>query len=355
MGELFGIHFLAIAYTNSGHQITKAWTIFMLRVSKNRTCKLVCINLAAILATFVQSVALGQDSHSRLSSTIEHIGAGTPVSNSQQGRWNRVVFLAKPRLATGDTDSVPNMFHDIVPKFIVTIMATVEPVPAALPVSRPVTALDSSTPDATSTVTASTQGSSATRYRLAEVGIGHSVQVGKQLVAIEPGNYKSHGVDLSFIERQFLSQSGQHFEEIRSVARTATHLMFDVPAILNRNGIHKDFVMRHLVWIDGQTGTVHALIWLLEKSKSASLAVVESELPRWLQTDRIEDRMIHVDAKEFTLGVPGKHAFALEQMPPGRVVEWTKELLSVAALDRYDVDSMRTLLVGLNNTNRTSK
>jgi len=264
------------------------------------------------------------------------------------------VLLAKPRISSGDTQSLAEFLRQSVSKYVLTILATVDVVP-----SKQGSAESGTAPSAS----VDGQGSSAPtpqRFRLSEVGVGHSVQVGSRWIVIRPDDYEAHGVRLSFFERQILAENQRQFSEIRTVARMSTLLMFDVPALILYDGKHQDFDMRHLVWIDSRTGRLFTLIWLLQSQSTREgdqigpAQVVATEPLCWWDGSQMEDRAIHVDQREFTLGIPGKRAFALEKMPSGRAIEWSPSALQLAGLPSYDQASMRALLTAFNQANQDS-
>jgi hypothetical protein len=289
--------------------------------------------------------------------TVTRIEAGIPVMDETRNRWNRTVLLAKPRISSGDTEALAGFIQDSVSKFVLTILATVDEMPATES-----SALKNSPDNGPGSDASSQNGNSKQqslrRFRLAEVGVGHSVQVGHRLIVIRPDDYQAHGARLSFLERQMLSENQRQFADIRTVARMSTLLMFDVPALLRNNGQNQEFDMRHLVWIDSKTGQLFTLIWLLhpngsQASQPSGGSQVVSSVPLcWWDSQQIEDRAIHVDKAQFTLGIPGKRAFALEKMPAARAIQWNSAALELAGLRQYDADSLRTLLQALNQANQ---
>ncbi|MBX3423264.1 MAG: hypothetical protein KF752_17030 [Pirellulaceae bacterium] len=283
--------------------------------------------------------AVGAQTEGTTSTTLHPqvtlISPGTVVpSGTADGRhlarWNRRVLVAKPRIASGDTSALPEFIRQTVSKFHLTILATVDTQTVASPDTAP----------------ASAAAPPKVRFRLAEVGVGYSLALGTQLTVIRSDDYEAHGASLSFIDRQFLSQNLRQLDEIRTVARTASLLMFDVPTILFHDGQHVDCVSRHVIWIDRRTGHLATVVWLL-RSQGDKVIPDSSFPPRWIDSSQIEDRSIHVDQTQFTLGIPGKRAFALEHLPPGRNLNWSEELLELASLSHYDAQALRALMKSL--------
>lgn len=264
----------------------------------------------------------------QFSKTVGQIDAGTllpldQADQSTQNRWNHTILLAKPRIASGDIDALSESIRQAASTFVLSIAATVD---IAAEAPQP-------------------------KYRLAEVGVGYSIVVGGQYRIVRSETYAQQGVSLSFLQRQVLSENEKQFSQIRTVARGSSLLMFDVPAILLRGNQHRDFTMRHLVWIDSATGKLATMIWLIQVDSKKQPLVATSEPIRWLEAETREDRAIHVDGNEFTLSIPSKRAFALENLPPGRAIAWNDAAVKYGAQTKYDMESMQALLHALNEAN----
>ncbi len=284
-------------------------------------------NLMALLLTIsFTATSVAQSTPIPFSKTVSRLPAGTVIGQENAARWNRTVLLAKPRIASGDISSLPDSIRDAVSKFVLSIVATVDRDPQAI----------------------------EPKYRLAEVGVGYSVNVNSQLKIVHSDDYQAHGVSLSFIHRQMLAENERQLRNIRTIARGGSLLMFDVPAILLQSNNHRDYLIRHLIWIDSKSGKLATMVWLIEADKNKKLGVVTSEPIRWVDPSSIEDRVIHVDGDEFTLGIPSARAFALEKFPSGRAINWNQPAASLAALEDYDLESIQQLMKALNEANQAS-
>lgn len=282
--------------------------------------------LAAVLTIVFTAVGLSQVTAIPFSKTISRLEAGIVIGQNAQPRWNRTVMLAKPRIASGDTSALPQSIRNAVSKFVLAIVATVDLDPQSLD----------------------------PKYRLAEVGVGYCAEVNSQLQVVHSDNKNPDGVSLSFLDRQLLAENERQLENARTIARGSSLLMFDVPAILLQQSNHREYRIRHLVWIDSKSGRLATMAWLTEADRNGRLCVVTDEPVRWLDADSIEDRAIHVDGKEFTLGIPSKRAFALERFPAGRPIPWSQRAADLAALEDYDLNSIQHLMRALNDANLTS-
>lgn len=255
---------------------------------------------------------------------LKKLPAGTKAEPTESDTWNRVIALARPKIASGDIDALPASIRSAVSSFILTIMAKVEK-------------------------------RADGKYRLADVGAGYSVPIEGTLTVVTPDKATEVGASLGFVQRQMLIQNVSQLEAIPVIAQNTQLLIFDTPAILLRSGQHVDLIMRHFVWLDRESGKTATLVWLLEKDDQAtsagwSLRVVDEPL-RWLPPGLKESREIHVDGKEFSLlGIPTERAFALEDLPPGRELEWSLAGKRVAGLARYTSDQLRDLAAALNES-----
>ena len=254
-------------------------------------------------------------------SRLPQIPPGTIVGASDSSRWNAVVLLARPTISSGDRDMIPESISKLVPTFVLTILATVE---AYAPVDAP-----------------------SRKFRLKEVGVGFSTEVDGELKIVTPEAATKVGANLGFIQKRMLSTNQEQLAKTKIVARTSTLLIFDVPTIMFREGKHKDFVTRHFIWIDSSKGSNAALVWLLKESSSGKMAAFDEPM-RLVPRGTRENRKTHVDRSEFMLGgIPTERSFALEDLPPGRLVPWTMETKYLAALPTYTEEQLRNLTESL--------
>jgi hypothetical protein len=227
---------------------------------------------------------------------------GTPVGDTTAARWNRLLLAAVPRIASGDTGSIPATVRERLGQWPLVLLATVRKVDGAD--GRP-------------------------SHRLDEVGAGYAAAVGGRFEVVDTEN-PPPAANVDFLGRQVLSQNGRALVGLHRVGGSETVLVFDAESFLVRDGHHGDFLMRHFVWVDPASGECSMCVWLLVKRPDGGLAVVD-EPPRWLAGGTREDRAIHVDGNEFLLGIPTRRAFALLDMPPGLPLAWSPALRGLAA------------------------
>lgn len=243
---------------------------------------------------------------------VERIPPGTVVGRHHEGTWNRLVLLARPRLAAGDVERVSRTVRDYATRFPVVVMARVE----------------------------QEAGSSPGRFRLGGVGLGYCTSILGEDVVISTDTHERLGARLDLIGKIVLGQNEKCLDDARIIASSDTLMIFDVRAIVLREDMHRDMVVRHMVWVSSPSGKVAALIWLLDEDAQVGYRLAEDVLHAIAQ-DHVEDRVIHVLASEFTLGVPSARAFALIRMPQGKVIQASPDLARLAVLPRYTEESLR--------------
>ncbi len=248
----------------------------------------------------------------------------TSVDNPDGSRWNRVVLLAAPRIASGDTEAVSQVIRQRVSQFTLALLATVRK---------------------------TTGPAGGTRHELAELGVGYAVPMDGRLTIVATDNPPpSAGID--FLGRQILAENGRTLANLTCVGTSDTAQVFDAEAILFRRGTHLDFLMRHFVWVEPVSGQCSACVWLLTRRADGSLVVVEEPI-HWISPGTREDRAVHVDSSEFLFGIPTKRSLALVDIPPGQALEWSPGLRAIAAEKHYPLQALQTLAVALDHSLQT--
>lgn len=251
--------------------------------------------------------------------SLPAVAAGTVVGDSAATRWNRVLLLAKPRIASGDTHMLGEWISGAVGRFTLCILATV-----------------------------ARDAKETTGYRLQEVGVAYATDINQQLMTITVDSAESLGVKLDFLGRNMLSENENQLSRVRRVVQTNTLTMFDVPAILLRREEHRPLTMRHLIWVDGRSGKLGMAVWLLDRDSTGRLAAVDPSF-RVISEGTREDRRVHVAGSEFNfLGIPKEKAFALESMPPGKDIPWGAATKGMAAEQNYSNESLTSFSQLLN-------
>ena len=249
------------------------------------------------------------------------IEAGTVVDDPSRDRWNRIVLIATTRFASGDTDDVSASIKETVVGFTFTILATVRPV------KRP------------------SDSGEAPLHELVEVGVGNCMAVNERLTVVTP-DATIEGLSLDFLGRQVLNAKQKSLGGITCVGTHGTAVVFDVPTLMLRGDDHEDLIVRHLVRIDASSGTCSTCAWLVSTDDDGSLEPVDEPL-RIIVGGTREERPVHVDGRRFTFGLPTKRAFAVEDLPPGRRVDWSTSLRTAADAPTYSNEALERLVTEL--------
>tara|TARA_R110002049_G_scaffold4601_6_gene32876 strand:+ start:71330 stop:72193 length:864 start_codon:yes stop_codon:yes gene_type:complete len=238
-----------------------------------------------------------------------------------QTRWNCVLFVAKPRISSGDTNKLGQTIRRAVSTLNLTILASVR------------------------------RDENGT-HRLVDVGVGYSVPIAGKQTVISSQTASQLGASLGLIARHVLNENEKQLAKVCVVTRSSTLLIFDTPAIMHRGDQHRDYTIRHFCWIDPASGVAATLVWMLGRDPDGVLRVINEPM-RVVPAGTVEDRGIHVDGGEFMLGIPSQRAFALESLPPGLSVPWpvdgdAVDLATLACQSSYDEKTLTRLATKLN-------
>jgi len=238
---------------------------------------------------------------------VEWIKPGTQIGDGPPRGWSHLVLLAKPRIGVGDVDAIPKSAIHFGSMFSFTIVANVRP--------------DGKT------------DAEEKRYYLERVGIGMATNVqGRNLIVTSDQTF---GADVGFIGRAVMRENERILStDMRQVARTRTMHVFDANAIMLRNSQHRQMVIRHVILVAPQTGQLTAFVWLLGRDGTDQYTLAENAI-QMLPPQMQEDRVLSVDARKFTFGIPAADAFALAKLPQGTPVKYSKSLTTLAALRRF--------------------
>lgn len=298
---------------------------------------LFCAVLLSVLFLCPAQDSKGQDSKEKPDSVLEPvpirlIEPGTRVVEStDESVWNRQVLVASPRINSGDVSAVSGTIRDAATKCSLTIMAGVK-------------------------VLSDPANREGQRYELLQIGVGYSADGPAGRIIVSSDKASELGVTLGFIGRQILRTNEQQLHSVSVIAKNSQVAVFDAPSVMFRNGKHRRYLTRHLVYVDRQSGEGATMCWLLvpppvddngaEDDKSMAIINTPIRITKW---GTYETRDIHVDEDEFNfLGVPGELAFALEDLPPGLEIAWTKRAARFAGRTRFTQTQIDELSDALN-------
>jgi hypothetical protein len=238
---------------------------------------------------------------------VEMIKPGTQIGEGPPRGWSHLVLVAKPRIGVGDVDAIPKTAIHFGSMFSFTVLANVR---------------DGGKADA-----------DEKHYFLERVAIGMATNVqGRNLIVTSDQTY---GADVGFIGRAVMRENERILSsDMRQVARTRTMHIFDADAMMLRNSQHRSMVIRHAIVVARETGQLTAFVWLLGRDNADKYTPAENAI-QMLPPQMQEDRVLSVDARKFTFGIPAADAFALARLPQGTAVKYSKSLTTLAALRRF--------------------
>ncbi len=238
---------------------------------------------------------------------VQWIKPGTQIGEGPPQGWSHLVLLARPRIGVGDVDAIPKSAIHFGSMFSFTVLANVR-----------------------------AEGKGDTeekRYFLEHVAIGMATNVqGRSLIVTSDQTF---GADVGFIGRAVMRENERILSsDMRQVARTRTMHVFDANAIMLRDGRHRQMVIRHVILVAPQTGQLTAFVWLLGRDSTDQYTLADNAI-QMLPPEMHEDRVLSVDSRKFTFGIPAADAFALARLPQGTPVKYSKSLVNLAALRRF--------------------
>lgn len=254
---------------------------------------------------------------------LARIEAGIQVIEDGSGPWNRLVLAARYSMTPGDTSAIAKNVRDSVTAFQLTLMAKV--------------------------VATQTDSEQRNTFQLQSVGVGYASLVRGGLQIVDVANASKLGLELDYAGKQWLIESERQLELAQIIASTPTVAVFDVPSIVLRDAKHQEFVVRHFLWLDTATGRITILMWYMENGEQAKPQQVVGGQLRLVIAPVYADRRLHVDGREFFLGLPTKMAFATEDLPPGKDIPWSSNLKSLANLKSFDERSLTELAKEFNS------
>jgi hypothetical protein len=246
---------------------------------------------------------------------VEWIKPGTVIGEGPPQGWSHLVILAKPRIGVGDVAAIPQTAIHYGSMFSFVIVANVRAEGKA--------------------------DAEQKRYYLERVAIGMATDVKGRNVIVTAE--QTMGADVGFIGRAVMRENDKLLAtDMRQVARTRTMDVFDVSALVRRDNLHRPMVLRHVFVVTPQTGQLTTFVWLLGREGTDGYTLADNAI-QMLPPQMHEDRVLSVDARKFTLGIPGADAFALARLPQGTPIKYSKSLTTLAAVRRFTPETLLSL------------
>jgi hypothetical protein len=238
---------------------------------------------------------------------LAFVKPGTAIGDGSAEGWSDLILLARPRMGVGDVDAVSRPLRRLGTLFSFVIVANV----------RPDTAKNGER-----------QG-----HHLERVAIGCATDVnGRDLIVSSEHLF---GADLGIVGRAALREHEGHLKtEVVQVARTQTMSVFDADAVILRGDKHTRMVIRHVIAVMPETGRLSTFAWLLTRESADRYSLAE-DVVQVLPPHLHEDRVISVDARTFTLGMPSADSFAYVKPMQGMPVHFSQTLAALAPVRRF--------------------
>lgn len=242
------------------------------------------------------------------------ISPGTRVAERIEG-WSHLLMIAEPTLADGDVEALDALATGMASRFNLTLAADVR------------------------------RNGDGTFY-LRSLGCGFAVKDGKNYVVVSAD--ESPGVDLGFIERMVLQRNEACLKDVIQCARTLHMAVFDAKTFVLADGEHREWYVRHAVLVDPASGKVWQLLWFLapQAGPDGQLQIPDSKV-RVVPVGIVEKRAIHVDKRHFAIGFPTDQAFAMMELPKGKVINLPENLTPLFTARRLEASQVGELQAAL--------
>jgi hypothetical protein len=246
---------------------------------------------------------------------LDLIPPGTEIGYGPPCGWTHLLLKSQPRTGAGDVGQLSTAHANLAGMLFTALLADVQ--------------------------------HKHGRYRLARVAVGVGTRVGDRDLILSPETQRRLGADLGFVARIVLSRAHEKLADIVTTARSPAMMVFDAPNLMLRQGLHRPVVLRYAVLVNEESGRLDTLVWLLDCEGDGRLCGPCGPV-EWLSPSKVDDCVLHVDAREFTLGNPNEQSFALLRLPQGSShPELPQPLRALASQPHLSEASAAELEVGL--------
>lgn len=241
---------------------------------------------------------------------LAHIAPGTRVGAEPPDGWTHLIFKARPQLATGDVDKIPDLAKPL-SQFLANVMlARVE--------------------------------RSAAGFQLAEVAVGLATRIGQEDVVIDSGTQEALGADLGLGKEVVLGRAEEQLAKFRRVAAGAGAWIVETPALMAIEGANRPIVLRYLFLVDAPTGRLASFVWRINCDAQGKYLGARGDAVL-IEPGLVGVSPLHVDGSRFLVGIPQADAIAITRLPRGTPFEMPDALRDLAGRSRYTPDEARAL------------
>jgi hypothetical protein len=243
---------------------------------------------------------------------VSLIPSGTPIGQSAPEGWSALLLKSRPRAAYGDVESMNEMLRELSGMFFTAMLARIQ-----REGDRPV---------------------------LAEVAIGLGTSVAGKDIIVTPETQSKLGADLGLLPSFALSRGYERLEEVRVVGKTDNVVFLDAPVRMRIDNKNHPAVLRYAVCLEARSGEVSVLLWAIQQGPRGKYLRLIHKI-EWLPANHEEDRLLYVDASEFSLGLPTEEAAAMTRLFQGREQFRfpSKALEATATAERLTAEDVRLL------------
>lgn len=242
---------------------------------------------------------------------IDRIAPGTVVFDPSSRGLSDVILFIKGKLEAGDTDVVNDTTRFYGDLFNLVYMANVK--------------------------------KADNGFKLDTVAVGFSSKIEGRDIVVNSETARDLGLNLNIIGRSVLSGNERALQDIAVMAKNDQCVVMDAPAIVRFNGRNERMVVRFFIWTSGADGQLGTTVWLLAKNEKGYMLAEDSF--NFLPPQMVEERVLHVDGSQFTLGIPSATAFAMTAIPEGRSFKFTDRMRRVAAVETFTTQTFNELIV----------
>lgn len=219
---------------------------------------------------------------------LDLIPAGTVIDKKAPKGWSNLIIKSYSRPGEGDAKLLSPLADRLSRLLFTAILANVK----------------------------AERTSDGKRYKLAKVAVGVGMNIRKKDTIITPETQQRLGAGLGLLARVVLRTAHDKLAEINVVARSPTLMLFDSPGYIAREEEHKPIALRYVLLLDASSGRLDTLVWVLDREERGTYSGPVGAI-QWLPPNLTGDCVLHVDAREFSLGQPTEKAFAMTGPPKG--------------------------------------
>jgi hypothetical protein len=234
---------------------------------------------------------------------FELIQPGTVIGKEPPKGWSHLIIKSHPRIRPDDLRLVTPLTAELASFLFTAFVANVD----------------------------EERAGGQVRYRLGAIAFGVGTSINGRDTIISPATQQRLGANVGLLGGQVLAKVYDGQQNVRLAGFTRTMALVDTPMVMLRGNRHRPIIIRYALLVDGNTGKLETLAWLLDRDDRGGYQGSSSSL-EWLPPSKISDAVLRVDTNEITLGVPSDNAFALVRIPEGqKQIAFPEDLKAVAA------------------------